>query len=268
MSKEELNALRKNMKTVKALLSAVIIISLTFCASSQKKTDLENETNPQYQYDKAEVAFRYGLEDEALKYINQALSLNPDHKKSYNLLGMIQLKKGNFEEAALAYEKFLEFEPNSPNALFSLGSAYQQLGHMDKAEENYKKAYTLDSSFNLTFKLAELYFQQNKIDLALEYTNKAIQMNKNSAPAFNLQGVIYNQLKRYPDAVKSLQNALWLSPDDVIASINLGVAYINNTEYDKAQELFEKTLPKVKDQALKDRIIGFIKKLKEFRQRV
>ena len=93
---------------------AVLALTLAFagCATTQKKTIKDPEKDPQNQYEKAVISVRYDLEDEALKYLNLALSLEPAHAPSLLLLGNVHFKKGNFNEAAAAFQKYLELRPN------------------------------------------------------------------------------------------------------------------------------------------------------------
>ena len=75
------------------------------CASApKKKPALPKEKDPQYQYELALTAMRYGLPDEALKYLHQVVSLDANHYPSFFLLGAIQAQKKNFEEAEAALE--------------------------------------------------------------------------------------------------------------------------------------------------------------------
>jgi Flp pilus assembly protein TadD len=250
------------MKPAKFLLLLAISLCLTFCATVQTKKDQENEKDPQYQYEKAVIAMKYELLDEAIKYLNQAFALDPNHYESHNLLGLIHFKKQNFSQAASAYEKCLELRPDQPEVHNNLGFAYQELELLDKAEEEYKKAYSIDENFNASFSVAKIYFGQNKLELALDYVQKSIQKNSNSSAAYNLQGVILNKVGRLLEAIISFQSALKIAPNDIIIGINLGIAYINNREFDKARMLLEKILPLVKDQTLKDKINEYLKLIK------
>ena len=251
------------MKVDKFLLLVAISLSLTFCATVQTKKDkVENENDPQYQYEKAVIAMKYELLDEAIKYLNQALVLDPNHYESYNLLGLIHFKKKNFFQAASAYEKCLDFRPDQPEVHNNLGFVYQELELLDKAEEEYKKAYSIDENFNASFSLAKIYFGLDKLELALDYVRKSIQKNSKSSAAYNLQGVILNKMNRPLEAIMSFQSALNIAPNDIIISVNLGIAYINNREFDMARALLEKILPLVKDQTLKGKINEYLKLIK------
>jgi tetratricopeptide (TPR) repeat protein len=241
----------------------VLILSIAGCASTQKKPIKDPEKDPQNQYDKAVISFRYNLEDEALKYLNLALSLDPVHAPSLLLLGNIEFKKEKYGEAAAAFQKYLEIRPNDPEAHVGLGLTYEKLGMADNTEAEYLKSLAIDGNANAAFGLAKLYYEQNKLEAALEYAKKAVQKNSQSPAYYNLQGVILNQMHRYADALPSFQAALRYAPDDIYVIINLGIAYLNTKEFTKARELFEKVLPSVQDAELKAKINEYLKLIKD-----
>jgi len=240
-----------------------LALAVAGCASTQKKTIKDPEKDPQNQYEKAVISVRYGLENEALKYLDLALALDPAHAPSLLLLGNVQYRKGNYGEAAAAFEKYLALRPNDSEAHVNLGLTYGQLGTPDKSEAEYAAAVSLDGNPSAAFGLAKLSYEQNKLEPALEYIRKAIEKNAKTAAYYNLQGVILNQMHRYADALPSFETALALAPDDAYVTINLGIAFINNKEPAKARDLFEKLLPKVQDEELKAKISEYLKFIKD-----
>jgi Flp pilus assembly protein TadD len=244
-----------------AILAASLILS--FCASTQQKPSRNPDQDPQYQYEKAVISMRYGLENEALKYLNEALALDPAHVPSLKLLGTVQFKIKNFQEAAAALEQYLELQPDDAEAHTSLGITYEQLGQAARAEAEYKKAISIDGHPEAGFGLAKLYYDQNKLEAGLEIIQAAIQKNPRSAPYYNLQGVILNQMGKYAEALASFQNALQYAPNDIYLAVNLGIAYINNKQPDKARDLLERALPSVQDEELRAKINEYLKLIKD-----
>lgn len=246
------------MKPLKIHVTLIICLSLVFCASSQSKKAQDNERDPEYQYKKAEISMKYGLMDEAIKYLNQALSLDPTHYQAYYLLGMVFYKEQRFEEAASAFQSCLKLQPDYSEAHSGLASAYEAMDSLEKAEEELKTAYTIDSNHDTCLKLAEIYFKQDKMNLALDYVQEAIQKDNQSTAAYNLKGVILNQKGDYAEAITCFSNAVSIDPNFVVARINLGVAYINNQEPEKARTMLVDTLPLTDSQSLKDKINQFL----------
>ncbi|MGD2246739.1 MAG: tetratricopeptide repeat protein [Candidatus Aminicenantes bacterium] len=253
------------MRCGKVLLLLVLCVFVISCASSQAKTEQKQAQDFQDLYERALVAMRYNLFDEAIKYLNNALSLSPHHYHSYFLLAVAYAQKGNYKEAAAAFEKSLELKPGNPEARLKLADVYRQLNLMDKAEEQYKKALAIDNNTIASFNLAVLYYERGELDQALEYVEKSIQQGNLSAEAFNLQGVLLNQMKQYSDAIISFQNVLRIDPNHTVAAINMAVAYFNINNLNKAREILLKIRPNVQEQELKDRIDELLEKIKEYR---
>lgn len=250
------------MRSKKILLILVLSLTLACCATQAKKIQ-KKEKDAQYEYEKAVLTMNYGLVDEAIKYLNRALSLNPSHHLSYYLLGLAYVKKQNLAEAEAALQKCLELKPDFSEAHISLGEIYEETSHLDRAEDEYKKAYDVAQNYSTCFHLAMLCYGRGKLDQAMEYVQKAIQKDSRSIQAYNLQGVILNKLGRYPEAIQSFQNVLKIDPNYAVASVNLAVAYINDKNFDKARQLLERTLSTLQDQKLKEKIQEYLEKLKE-----
>jgi Flp pilus assembly protein TadD len=231
------------------------------CTTTINQTSQDRDQDPQYQYEKAVVAYRYGLKDEALKYLQRALELAPDHSPSYNLLGLIFLEKGNLSQAVGYYQKAIELNPEFPEALYGLGRAYEELGEKEKALTVYQHSYQLAPKPEVAFSLAKALYLSQRLEEALRIVDKLLE-SQPTPGAYNLQGVILNHLGRYGEAVESFQQALKLAPEDEVAAVNLGVALVNSGAKDKARALFEKLLPRLKNPELRVRVEDFLRQIK------
>ncbi len=250
------------MKIPKVLFITILCFSLTFCVSIQKEPKIDKENDPQYIYKKAIVSMNYDLIDEAVKYLHQALALDPLHFPSFYLLGVAYVKKENWIEARKFLEEAVKLKPNEPDPHSYLIAVYQNLGLIDEAIEEHKKIDKLEKNFNTSFTLANFYFEENELETALRYIREAVLQNSQSAFAFNLYGAILSKLGRYPEAILIFQNALRIDSNYAIAGINLGVAHINNKELDKAHQILTKFLSITQDQTLKDKIKEYLDAIK------
>ena len=250
------------MKIHKVLFITILCLSLTFCAATQKEPKINKENDPQYIYEKAIVSMNYDLIDEAIKYLHQAISLDPLHFPSYYLLGVAFVKMENWIEARKFLEEAVRLKPDEPDPHSYLVSVYQNLGLIDEVIEEHKKIDALEKNFNSSFTLANYYFEKNELETALGYIQEAVLQNSQSAFAFNIYGAILSKLGRYQEAILSFQNAIRIDSDYIIAGVNLGVAYINNKELDKARQILTKFLDITQDQALKDKIKEYLDAIK------
>ena len=247
------------MKSLKIAALVILALGLVSCASTQAKKDKDNEKDPQYQYDKAVIAFRYNLPEQAVEYIEAALALDPAHYQSLSLLGYIRFQAGDYPGAVEALEKCLAIKPDLVDALNRLGSSYQAMNDDARAEAVFLRSYAVDGNAFAAFTLARIYLAGKKLPEALDAIDKAAAKSPRESGVYNLRGVILNQMDRYDEAVKSLETAVALAPKDIIANVNLGIALMNRGESAKAKDIFEKFYPEIKDPALKAKVAEYIK---------
>jgi tetratricopeptide (TPR) repeat protein len=232
-------------------------------AKAKKAKIPANEKNAQDEYEKGAIALRYGLTDEAIRYGERALAFFPGSFNALALLGSAYYTKGEYARSAEAYEKAAALKPDSAELQRNLGLAYIELKESEKAFAALKKAFTANGDAEAAYYLGRLCYAEKRFDEALDYAVKAVQKDGKSARAYNLKGVILNQLGRFPEAAGSFQAGLVLAPEDVGIQINLGIAYINTKEPAKAKAVLEAVLPKIEDAALKSRVEGYIKAIKD-----
>jgi len=112
------------------------------------------------------------------------------------LIGMIELKKGDFAKAVENFRRALFLMPNQysgfleNHALFldPLATAYNEAGDLEKAEEEYKKIISLTTGRLLDgdiyaksyYKLGKIYEQQGWKDKAIEHYEKFLTLWKDA----------------------------------------------------------------------------------------
>ncbi|MCX7974833.1 MAG: tetratricopeptide repeat protein [Candidatus Aminicenantes bacterium] len=252
--------------------SKMIIILFSFslllsqCASPQKKIDQQREKDPKYQYNLGLFYLNNNDIDRAIVHLNRTLTLEPRHYLAYNALGLALSMKGQLQEALKAYIRCLEINPSFSEARNNLGSLYQELGYLDKAEEEFKKALTdpgYQSKELPAYNLARLYFLKENFEEALALVNNALRFNSRLAMAHNLKGLILQKLNRLTEAIECFNQAIKLVPDDVTFNFNLAVAYFNDSQLLKAREILERIFPFVRDESLKQQIAYYLKIINE-----
>ncbi len=94
----------------------VLLTCLVGCASSQKKAVEAQAKDPTYQYKLGTIYLNNGNADEAIRYFNRSLTLDPRYYLAYNGLGLAASMKGNLQDAIKNYERCLEIAPDFSEA--------------------------------------------------------------------------------------------------------------------------------------------------------
>jgi tetratricopeptide (TPR) repeat protein len=133
--------------------------------------------------------------DNAKKYYEQAIKLNPKYSEAINNLGTVYYATKNYRRAVSQYKKAIKIAPDSASIHSNLGTAYFARNQIAPATEEFRIALKLDpnvfehhSSYGVMLQersvqdrakyhywMATLYAQDGRNDLALQYLRKALE---------------------------------------------------------------------------------------------
>ena len=99
------------------LLSNIIVISNTSLSLAKSNDYLDY-------YNKGIKYFEQNDFENALKYFNKYLELNPNFAKTYSKLGNIYFKTNNLEKVLQLYKKALSLDPKFSDAYNNIGTYY------------------------------------------------------------------------------------------------------------------------------------------------
>lgn len=250
---------------IKLTVIIFICLNMLLCASPQKKVETARAKDPVYQCNMGLFYLNEGNIDEAIKYLNRALSLNRRYSLALNSLGLAHSMKGNFAESVKYFQECIAVNPFLTEAHNYLGTVYQEMGFVDKAEKEFRIA-ALDENYKSRelpyYNLARLYLLKDKVQEALEYVENSIKNNSRFRMAHNLKGVILERQLKFSEAIKSYKKALKNLEGDVDINFNLAVAYFKNNEFSKAKEIFEEINLRVTDLEMKEKIDRYLRMIK------
>jgi signal transduction histidine kinase len=154
---------------------------------------------------------------------------------------------------------------NTIKAYTYLGDYYESQGILDssfqfyyKAEkmyeklgDNFKSGKILISKATLQFKAGDFFGSEQTVIKALRIIKGEKGINNILYDAYNLLGLVYNELGEHETAISYHNKALVISDDEIIPKVfqskattynNIGILYLNSNNYTKAQSYFKKGL--------------------------
>jgi len=183
------------------------------------------------------------LYDLAIKDNSRSLSAPASNRFQ---LGQMLFIYGLYRDSIRAYKNALAFSPNDKSALNNIGYDYYLLNEPFQAEQYFMEALKTDPGFDLAKnnlamvtgkalkkksgeesslieQSMDAYRKKNYAE-CIAYCKKALQINPNSVIAYNNIGSAYNELEQWDKAVQALEKAVELSPDFTLAKNNLAWA--------------------------------------------
>jgi len=144
-------------------------------------------------FTKAKSYYDGGNYEEAVKYFEQAVEVNPNFAPSFNYLGLAYRDAGwNINEVIWYFKVAIDIDPNYAEAYENLGKTYYGLGDFDNAAENCEKALSLNpKSVSAQLALGWIYLVgKNKPDQA-KYYFKMVTERVNIPNAYYGLGLSY-----------------------------------------------------------------------------
>ena len=157
--------------------------------------------------------------------LREADKVAPDYPLILNNFGLLNLKLKRYDEALGYLIRSIMENPNEPQSHMYLAQLYEQTGHADYAEKEYRTAIRLAPlSQGAHAGLGEFYFDQGRLLEAEGQFQESLQAAKTLRGYWGL-GLVYWREGRYAEAEHAFQEAEALVPSSGRAHIMLGLLY-------------------------------------------
>lgn len=122
--------------------------------------------------------------------------------------------RGDYEAAVVAYDNYLDSNPRNVKSLYNRGRAHEELGNIEEAESDFKKAYELDNqNVQVLMSLSNLYQKQKNHTSALLYADYAVELPGAPAMAYFLKARALHQLGNTDEALIEYSAAIKNDPE-------------------------------------------------------
>jgi len=165
------------------------------------------------------------------------------HDATYMQLGKVYTLQEEYKTAIEVYLEALEFSPENPELLTTVGLLYLRLGENYKAFDFLGNSLTHDPRNPKTILAAGSIIQDHSdMDVALVKYRVAAVQTPNSAQLWNNIGMCFFGKQRYVASIACLKRALYLDPFEWIISYNLGLVHLNTGQYASAFHYFSTSI--------------------------
>ena len=189
-------------------------------------------------------------------------ALDADPRSYQALAGLLtaEMQSKQFGRARALIEKQLAELPNDPNVLLMAAQTYDALGDAFEMERALKKTVEADpASLQAYAMLGRMYYQQGRLDLARRELEKYVSTAPMSVPGNTMLGTILQLQGKTEEAKGRYSKALQIDSRAAVAANNL--AWINattNGNLDMALQLAQTAKSALPNRHEIDDTIGFI----------
>jgi tetratricopeptide (TPR) repeat protein len=224
---------------------------------------------------KGTALYNQGTYDEAITYFDKVLAIDPNNILALYNKALALKKLGTYDEAITYFDKVVAIDPNNINASIGKGNTLYSLGRYDEAIESYDEALSINPNDDLAKENRDLALKElgndNEIppsqndtsdlqdtdalnkkgeDLhrlgryqeAIEYYDRALEIEPNDALVWYNKGTTLGSLEKYDESIENFDRALAIDPNYVSALYNKGIALLHLGRYEEALEYHDRAL--------------------------
>ena len=167
--------------------------------------------------------------------------------RNYLSLGSVFYERGYADASEAFFRRALQDDPTSAEALYGLGSVYLQQQKMKEARDSFERALKHQASYpgtipNAWNNLGILSARESNTGRAIEFFQRALQIDPAHLIALMNLGNAYRQQKEWLEAKKTLQRAFDIAPDDPEVNYSLGMVCAQLEESDRAEEYLKRAV--------------------------
>lgn len=127
--------------------------------------------------------------DEAVRQATELLNKDPDSVLALHVIGLVYLKAERSGAAAAFLKRIVDLRPKQPTAWINYGMALAGCHRHDDAIKVFRDAWKLENSSAAAANIAMCHLNMQEWQKAIEWANKAIAKNKDSASARTTLGM-------------------------------------------------------------------------------
>ena len=180
----------------------------------------------------------------AIACYRRAISIKPEAIEAYWRLGEIAAAKGEPKTALAYYQKALKQAPNRVQNYILVAKILTRQGNWQAAMAYYQKAIALQpNNAEMYAGLGEVQINLQRYEDAVKTLQQAIGHNPQSWRTYHLLGDALSQQKLWHKAIGAYEKAILFNSDsDSQTHYNLGLAYLELEQYQKAIEALNKSI--------------------------
>jgi tetratricopeptide (TPR) repeat protein len=191
--------------------------------------------------------------ENAEKFLNKALEIDPGLGFAYNELGYMYSAQGKGELALETYVKGAGKDPKMGGNFYGAGVLYSELGkykeaegYLEKAVTIYEEAGDIEKAGRSAKSLYYVYWALGDEKKVQDFISKAISSNLKKSYFLSQKANIYNREGKFDEALKYNLEGIKADPEEAENYFGAGVNYYNKRNNKQALKHFEKVVPMYK----------------------
>ena len=177
----------------------------------------------------------------ALSAAQQGAAAMPNHPEMVDALGRAQVATNDLNQALSTYNKLVQLQPGSAQALVRVAEVYARSGKRSEALSQLKRALAVDAEYlPAQLALSNAHLEDRKFDDALRIARDVQKQRPNQTIGWLTEGNIQAAQKRWDPALASYRAGLKLAPNSTELASRIHASLSAAGRRDEAEKWAEK----------------------------
>jgi len=184
----------------------------------------------------ADSLYSTGKYEEALNLYDRILDSNPNNITVLKSKADSLSRLGNYQGAIAWYERALAIDPNNTDVLNNKGNTMRYLGEVNKALEMYDKALSIDANYTKAMmnKAVMFYTSSFEVNRGVYWIDKVLAIEPENVQAIGIKANLLYIKGQFEYALSLADSALRIEPDSETNLLFRGLSLIELKRYDDA----------------------------------
>jgi tetratricopeptide (TPR) repeat protein len=194
---------------------------------------------------------KLGLFREAETLCRQALKLKPNYAWGHQVLGTALQCLGDIKQAIAHYQRAIQYDPGLAESHYLLGNALSETGSFHEAAECYRSAIQVRPDYlEALSNLGAALIAMDELLEANDVLTRVSALVPNSPQVLCNLGAVRLRTGQLKEALDKYQRALIINPESPEAISNSAILLEKMHRLDEAQEIVDRKLPRMSDNAM------------------
>jgi DNA-binding winged helix-turn-helix (wHTH) protein/TolB-like protein/Tfp pilus assembly protein PilF len=196
----------------------------------------------------------------AREAVLKAIDINENIGTAHTALASYYLSyEWNWPAARREFERAMALDPEDPGTLTEYGIYYQSIGRFDDAVRvREAAAKLLPTAAPLTANIGFSCYFARQPERAIQYYQKALELNPRHAWSYQGIGMSYMDMERYADAIPQIEKAVELSERNPRTLAVLGHAYAKAGRREDATRLLRELQVRAKEENISSYFLALL----------
>ncbi len=140
-----------------------------------------------------------------------SLNTQAQNPKRFFKVGEDFMLAGNYQDAVDQFTRAIDLQPDYDKAYLARADAYEKLGLIREAAQDFDRAATfLDKDQEVFYEAGRLYYELAEYEKAIERLDKSISLKRNYVEPYQIKANVLMAQELYEEALEVAHNALTL----------------------------------------------------------